>query len=123
MCQGNNTARSHAFRILILVVYGVFFMVHFFYVATVKSAYPHTPVKGGTTIQVRLKDDKTISVRKPVIKLNKRFHQESIEPVGYVFLERYSVPDNNMVVARVHDYLLISLILSQGLRGPPVVVV
>ncbi len=109
-------------RILLVAVYSVFFSVHFFYVATLPSPYPAMGIKSEASIS-RKEHVKVSPVKKAVIKINKRFHLDSAEPAVLVYIQPLNITYTDRVVAKPLSYRLTSLIISQGLRGPPVGVV
>lgn len=115
------------YRAIALGIYMIFFLVHFSCSAFAHPAYPlaqeHPKCSEPVMSSSRQNADKMINAKVGTTKLNKRFQHESIAPLSFVFFEVYTVPQTRMIVIHPKDYLLIALILSQGLRGPPVVAV
>ena len=109
-------------RIFLVVVYSVFFSVHFFYVATLPSPYPARGIKSEASVS-RKENVKVSPAKKAVVKINKRFHLDSAEPSALVYVQPLRISYADRVVVKPLSYRLTSLIISQGLRGPPVAVV
>jgi hypothetical protein len=117
-----NTAGLWISRILLVAVYTVFFAVHFFYVAMLPSPYPVKGIKSEASVS-RKSCVKVLPAKKAIVKLNKRFHLDNAQPASFVFIEPLITTYGDGVVSKPASHRLISLVISQGLRGPPVVVV
>ena len=59
--------------------------------------------------------------KKVNIRLNKRFHPESITSLEYKLERPLTIISENFTLNKPKDHLLISSILADSLRGPPVV--
>lgn len=107
----------------ILSLYTVFFMVQIFNssAAIGSDGSRLSFITTKTAAKEKTLTSKPSHEKKSGIRLNKRFHPENITSINY-FIERPVL----IIAGRVShnkpkDYLLISSILSDSLRGPPVV--
>ena len=113
-------------RLLFIVVYTVFFIVQVFSsignIAAGKALNSsHSIHKATICHQSCLTSSESSGAKKSEIRLNKRFHPESIPGISYSVTAIF--PRLIVIVKplKPEDYLRISLVLTDSLRGPPVV--
>ncbi len=115
-------------HILLLSVYVPFFLVQlFFNVGSFvdASTYTHTTYSTGKAQSNNWRKELSSSNEKKggpsKIRLNKRFHPESMPSLTFSLGEPLQAYIPTIKIDRPQEYLLISSILADSLRGPPVV--
>ncbi len=110
-------------KLAILSLYAVFFVVQIFNSSVISSSE-------GTNLclntakacaKEKILSGKSADGKKTNIRLNKRFHPESITSLKYRLDSPFLIISGNFTLNKPKDYLLISSILTDSLRGPPVV--
>lgn len=118
-----NNIKIFLARVAIFSLYAVFFMVHI----TTSSVISHTEysnivsVKTTVPSKEKVHTGKSETARKKNIRLNKRFHPESITSLEYSLKTPTTLFSDKFTLNKPEDYLLISSIIRDSLRGPPVV--
>lgn len=111
-------------RIILLAIYVSFFVVQTVNNSiadyTTRSNISLTSFKDGVGIKV-FSSNKAKDYLKSNIRLNKRFHPESIIGVSYSLAQPVLLLSATIIKSKPQDYLLISSIIRDSLRGPPVV--
>lgn len=118
--------RNIILRLLFLTVYGAFFIVQLGF--NVGTTVPHATLhylsgsqannsKGKCVVSTKTSDGKKVNIR-----LNKRFEPASVSAGIYTLPVPKPILLKKAAFGKPADYLLISSILVDSLRGPPVVI-
>jgi len=111
-------------RLSLLAVYSSFFVVQAFYTSGNTDQVSGYRLMGNASIQkdqhaFNSLSDKNSSSKPTNIRLNKRFQPEAIPTCAYTALPPLFIHTLVYLVSTPTEYLLISSILADSLRGPP----
>jgi hypothetical protein len=119
------TSKSLLFtnRVILFAVYVSFFIVqsvkNFSSDYSSQTKVSFNSLKAGA-IKKFVSSAKAKDSQKSNIRLNKRFHPESITSISYSLDEPFYLLSAKTISTKPQDHLLISSLLRDSLRGPPV---